>query len=123
MISFISVKLDIHRIARALLYHGAVVCRSLNSPFSDYYISYQYSSPSIVSERLGRLTPRCKKCHVIGKFDALAYRQINKSDVIIDFSPSPFSIDLISSLQPRVPPYVTSLSIKGLARDSYIPDK
>lgn len=53
MTSFISVKLDIHRIARDLLYNVAIVYRNLYSALTDYYISYQYSFPSLPNPLCG----------------------------------------------------------------------
>jgi hypothetical protein len=53
MTSFISVKLDIHRIFLDLLYNVAIVYRNLYSALFKYSIPYQYSFPPLANPLCG----------------------------------------------------------------------
>lgn len=53
MTTFISVKLDIHRIFLDLLYNVAIVCRNLYSALFKYSIPYQYSFPPLANPLCG----------------------------------------------------------------------
>lgn len=53
MTSFISVKLDIHRIFLDLLYNVAIVYRNLYSALFKYSIPYQYSLPPLANPLCG----------------------------------------------------------------------